>query len=443
MSRRYLQAIVVGALALTALTARAESAPDWQGLMDSARALQPQLVGWRRDIHQHPELSGQERRTAALVAAHLRRLGLAVRAGIGGHGVVGVLTGGQGDAPAGRTIALRADMDALPVQEATGLPFASRAVQQHMGQDSPVAHACGHDGHTAMLMGAADLLAARRAEWRGRVVFIFQPAEEGVSSPPREGESWGAKAMVEAGVMDGVDAIYGLHLLPNVPSGVLGWRAGPLLASGDTVAIEVTGKQTHGAMPWNGVDPIVAAAQIVLGLQTVVSRQLNINREPVVLSIGQIQGGVRENIIPEKVQLLGTLRTFDESMREDAKRRIAATAEGIAQASGAEATVRFGPSAYPTTSNPQALTEASLRVFQALPGVAVASVPKLPASEDFSEFQRKAPGFFFILGAMPKGKTAQTAAPNHSPMFDFDEDVMPVGAAALAALALDALRVLR
>jgi amidohydrolase len=426
--------LLTGALlALVQTAAHAQLSPEV--LNARAQTLAPKLVAWRRDIHQHPELSGQEQRTAAVVAAHLRALGLEVQTGVGGHGVVGLLKGAQ----PGKTVALRADMDALPVKEATGLPFASTAQQAHMGKLGPVAHACGHDGHTAILMGTAELLAGLKSQLRGNVKFIFQPAEEGYSAEPQAGQSWGARAMVEAGVMKGVDAVYGLHLMPGQPAGTVAWRSGPLLASGDSLRIEVTGRQTHGAMPWNGIDPIVAASQIVLGLQTVVSRQLNIGTEPAVISIGAINGGLRENIIPESVQMIGTLRTFDEDMRADAKRRIAATAEGIAAASGAKAKVSFGPAAYAATVNPAALTEASAAVLKGLPGVAWQIIPKVSASEDFSEFQHEAPGFFFVLGGMPKGKSAQTSAPNHSPLFDFDEDALPVGVTALAALTLDRL----
>jgi amidohydrolase len=420
------------------------SAPSWAQSLDAAQlqaldaraaAVQPKVVAWRRDIHRHPELSGQEARTAALVADHLRKLGLEVTTGIGGHGVVGLLKGGQ----PGKTVALRADMDALPVKEATGLPFASAAVQMNMGKESPVAHSCGHDGHTAILMGVAEVLAGLRGQIKGNVKFIFQPAEEGLSAEPKAGESWGAKAMVQAGVMKGVDAVYGLHISPNLPSGMLGYRSGPLLASGDTIRIEVTGKQTHGAMPWNGIDPIVVSSQIVLGLQTLVSRQLNISQEPAVITIGMIQGGNRENIIPDSVTMLGTLRTFDEPMRADAKKRITATAEAIAASAGATAKVGFGPSAYPTTVNPPSVAEASAAVLRAASGGKAIVIPKVPASEDFSEFLKEAPGFFYMLGAVPKGKTPQTAAPNHSPFFDFDEDAMPAGVKSLAALALDYL----
>lgn len=395
----------------------------------------PKLVAWRRDIHSHPELSNQEIRTAKLVAEHLKALGLQVQTNVGGTGVVGVLKGGL----PGKTVALRADMDALPVAEVTNLPFASKTVAMNMGQESPVMHACGHDGHTAILMGVAEVLVGMKAQIPGTVKFLFQPAEEGYSAPAAPGTSNGAKAMVDQGVMDGVDAVFGLHISPGLPVGVVGYRSGPLLAGGDTVNIKITGKQTHGAAPWAGVDPIVAAAQVVNSLQTVVSRQLDISKEPAVLTIGSIHGGNRENIVPDVVDMVGTLRTFDEGMRADAKRRITLTAENVAAASGAKAQVWFGPSEYSVTTNPEALTAAVLPALREATGGKVVLIPKISASEDFSEFQKKSPGFFYILGAIPQGKAAGTAAPNHSPAFDFDESAMPVGVRTLSALTLDFL----
>ncbi|MCP5307642.1 MAG: amidohydrolase, partial [Zoogloeaceae bacterium] len=341
----------------------------------------------------------------------------------------------------GKVVALRADIDALPVAETTGLPFASKARQLNMGVESPVMHACGHDGHTAMLMGVAEVLAGMREQIPGTVKFIFQPAEEGTSAVPAPGTSWGAKAMVEDGALENPrpDAAFALHIIPNIPSGTIGYRSGPLFASGDTVRIKINGKQTHGAFPWNGVDPIVTAAQVITALQTVVSRQLNISKEPAVLSIGQINGGNRENIVPESVEMVGTLRAFDEAMRADAKARITRTAESIAAASGATAEVSFGPSAYPVTNNPEALTEMMVPVLQKVTGGQATQTPKFMASEDFSEFQKLVPGMYIVLGATPKGKTPATAAPNHNPAFDFDEGAMPVGAKTLAAMTLEYL----
>ncbi|MBX3621411.1 MAG: amidohydrolase [Rhizobacter sp.] len=401
-------------------------------------AVQDKMVAWRRDIHQYPELSGQEARTAHLVAEHLRRLGLAVTTGVGGYGVVGVLQGGL----PGKVVALRADMDALPVAEATGLPFASRAQGRHLGRDTPVMHACGHDGHTAILMGVAEVLAGLRAQIPGTVKFIFQPAEEGLpEDDPGATPVWGARAMVAQGVLDNprVDAVFGLHISPNLEAGLLGYRSGPMMAGADTVHITITGEQTHGAAPWTGVDPIVAAAQVITGLQTIVSRQLDISHEPVVLTIAAIHGGNRENIVPESVEMLGTLRTFDEDMRADAKRRITATAQKIAEASGAKARVSFGPAAYSVTVNDRNLTQAMLPTLQRVSGGKAVPIPKISASEDFSEYQKTVPGLFYILGAPPAGRDPMTAPTNHSPTFDFDESAMPLGAVSLAALALDYL----
>lgn len=402
-------------------------------------ALAPRLVAWRRDIHAHPELSGQEVRTAALVAEHLRRLGLEVTTGVGGHGVVGLLRGGL---PGTKVVALRADMDALPLAEATNLPFASQQTGRYQGVQVPVMHACGHDGHTAILMGVAELLAGLRAQLPGSVKFIFQPAEEGLADlPSTAADSWGARAMVEEGVLEKpkVDAVFGLHISPNLASGMLGVRGGPMLAGADSLRITVRGRGTHGGAPWGGIDPIVVSAQIITGLQTIVSRQLNISHEPAVLSIASIHGGNRENVLPDSVEMRGTLRSFDEEMREEAKRRIVTTAESIAAASGAQASVSFGPATYAVTDNPRGLLARMMPSLQRASGEHVMELPKISASEDFSEYQKQVPGLFFILGATPPGKTPQNAPPNHAPDFDFDEAALPLGVKALATLALDYL----
>ncbi|MEO8154073.1 MAG: amidohydrolase [Rhizobacter sp.] len=411
---------------------------DVSGITPRVEAVQDKMVAWRRDIHQHPELSGQEVRTARLVADQLRKLGLAVKTGVGGHGVVAVLKGGR----PGKVVALRADMDALPVAESTGLPFASQVKVKYMGQETAVMHACGHDGHTAILLGVAEVLAGVRAQIPGTVKFIFQPAEEGLPEEANGRQAnWGARAMVAQGALENpkVDAMFGLHISPNMPIGSVGYRSGPMMAGADTVHITVTGSQTHGAAPWMGVDPIVAAAQVITGLQTIVSRQLNITHEPVVLTIAAIHGGNRENIVPDSVEMLGTLRTFDEEMRTEAKQRITTTAQMIAASSGAKAAVSFGPTAYSVTSNPPDLTEAMLPSLQRSAGDRVMVLPKISASEDFSEYQKVVPGFFYILGAPPKGKAYADAPGNHSPGFDFDEDAMQLGALSLSMLALDYL----
>ncbi|MDD0838760.1 amidohydrolase [Curvibacter sp. HBC61] len=439
---KHLSAVALATGGLTLAFHAQAQALDPAGLqaIDTAvNAVAPKMVSWRRDLHAHPELSGQEVRTAQLVAEHLKKLGMDVQTGVGGTGVVGTLKGGL----PGKVVALRADMDALPVPENTGLPFASKVKANYLGKEVPVMHACGHDAHVAMLMGAAEALAGMRAKLPGTIKFIFQPAEEGAPvEPDAQGKvpSFGAKAMIEAGALREVQAIYGLHVTANLPSGMVGYRSGPLMAGSDNIRIEVEGRGGHGSSPWAAIDPIVAASQVVLGLQTVVSRQLNISKEPAVITIGQIQGGTRYNIIPDNVEMLGTLRTFDEGMRQEAFKRITQTAESIAASSGATAKVRFGPVAYPVTTNPVELTEASLPALKLAAAGKVMIIPKVSGSEDFSEFQKVTPGFFYFLGAPPKGQDFRTASPNHSPMFDIDEDQMPVGARTLAALAVDFLQ---
>ncbi len=402
-------------------------------------AVEPRMIAWRRDIHQHPELSNQEQRTARLVAEHLRRLGMEVTTGVGGTGVVGLLKGSK----PGKVVALRADMDALPIKELTGLPCASKARGLHMGQEVDIMHACGHDGHTAILMATAEVLAGMREQISGSVKFIFQPAEEGHSEHPKDEDApIGARAMIAAGVLENprVDAIFGLHLIPAFPTGTVAYRPGPILASGDAFALKVSGKQTHGGFPWNGIDPIVSSAQIILGLQTIVSRQLNLAREPAVISIGSIQGGNRENIIPEHVELLGTVRTFDEGMREETLKRMQVTAESIAAASGARAELRVLKPGYATTINDVPLTERMAPTLQQVTAGKAITAPKLSASEDFSAYQQQVPGLFFFLGSTdPKRQDPKTAAPNHSPYFDIDEAALAVGARSMAALALDFL----
>ncbi|WP_394842277.1 amidohydrolase [Pendulispora brunnea] len=400
-------------------------------------AVRPKLITWRRDIHSHPELSGQEVRTSRLVAEHLRALGLDVTTEVGGHGVVGVLRGGR----PGKVVALRADMDALPVKEATGLPFASTVTAPYMDERAPVMHACGHDGHTAILMGVAEVLARRKASIPGTVKFIFQPAEEGVSDPRAGDAKIGAAAMIAQGVMDRpkVDAIFALHIGPVLPTGTVGYRSGPLLGSADAFEIKIQGKGTHGGLPWKGIDPVITSAEVLVDLQTIVSRQLDINKEPAVISVGSIHGGNRANIIPDSVTMLGTLRTFDDAMRVDAKNRIATITESVANAHGAKGEVHFVAQGTSVTSNDAALTERMIpALLLATNGKAVVTA-KLSGTEDFSEYQKMVPGVYVFLGAPPKGKTPETAPPNHSPLFDFDEDAMPVGVRTLTTLALDYL----
>jgi amidohydrolase len=400
----------------------------------AAESVQAQVIAWRRDIHEHPELGNREFRTSALVIAHLRKLGFdEVRTEVAHTGVVGLLRG----ALPGPVVALRADMDALPVSEEVDVAFASKVRTQWNGEEVGVMHACGHDTHTAILMGVAQVLAGQRASLHGSVKFIFQPAEE----MPPEGEDGGAKMMVEQGAMDNPrpKAVFGLHVTSRLPLGVIGYRPGPAMASSDSLKITVQGRQTHGAMPWYGVDPIVTAAQVVLGLQTVVSRQVDLTHEPAVVTIGSIKGGVRGNIIPDSVQMEGTIRTFDEGMRDDIHERVTYLAEAISRGSRAGCKVCINKH-YPVTVNDPALTEAMLPTLRRVAGAEqVQFVPKVMGSEDFSFFQRVSPGLFIFLGVVPPGTDPLKAAPNHSPRFYVDEGCLVLGVRALANLACDYL----
>ncbi len=399
----------------------------------AAAAIEPAMLMWRRDLHQHPELGNREFRTAGIVAKHLEELGLEVQTKVAHTGVVGLLKG----ALPGPVVALRADMDGLPVEERVDLPFASKARAQWNGEEVGVMHACGHDAHVAILMAVASVLAGLRERLQGSIKFIFQPAEE----LPPEGEEGGAKLMIEQGALQNPapDAIFGLHVTSRLPTGVIGYRSGPTMASADRFRISVTGRQTHGAMPWLGVDPIVTAAQVILGLQTIVSRQVDITQEPAVVTVGAIKGGNRENIIPESVEMIGTIRTFDEGMRDDIHARVKETAESIAKAgrAGCEVCIRKD---YPVTVNDAQLTEAMLPTLERVAGAQrVMMTPKITGSEDFSFFQHVVPGLFFFVGVTPAGQDPRSAAPNHSPLFRVDEAGLALGVRALAQVACDFL----
>ena len=394
--------------------------------------VQAKVIAWRRDIHEHPELSNRETRTAELVANHLRSLGLEVRTGVAHTGVVGVLKGGK----PGPVVALRADMDALPVTEEVDVPFASKVRTTYNGQDVGVMHACGHDTHTAMLMGVAEILAGMRKDLPGTVKFIFQPAEEGAPT----GERGGAELMIEEGALDDPkpSAIFGLHVLP-FPAGDIRYRPGGIMASADAFRIVVHGRQTHGAQPWNGVDPIVVASQIVLGLQTITSRQVDLTAGPDVITVGAINGGVRFNIIPDSVVMQGTIRTFDTAVRNDIHQRIRRTAESIAQSAGATAQVVIDTFTAVTYNDP-ALTQQVLPTLREVAGANhVTLTPPITPAEDFSRYQQRVPGVFFFLGITPPGTDPSKAAPNHSPRFFVDEAALPTGVRAMAHLAVDYL----
>ncbi len=402
--------------------------------MRALRRSNPRVIAWRRDLHQHPELSNREVRTAGVVAGHLQALGLKVQTGVAHTGVVGLLDTGR----PGPVIALRADMDALPVTEEVDVPFASRSRATFNGQEVGVMHACGHDCHVAILMGVADLLAGMKQQLAGSIKFIFQPAEEG----PPPGEDGGAALMIRQGVLENPkpDVIFGLHVFAGVEAGTIAYRPGPAMASSDRIRVTVTGRQTHGALPWRGVDPIVISSQIVLGLQTIVSRQVDVSLEPAVVSIGAIKGGVRDNIIPETVDMLGTVRTFNEDMRADIHSRIRNTVELIARSGGASAHVHFD-NAYPVTVNDIPLTERMVPTLQRVAGADKVFVgQKITGYEDFSYYQQKIPGFFYFLGITPKGTERGKSAPNHSPRFFVDESALVLGVRSLAHLTLDYMR---
>lgn len=424
-----MRTFAAGLLALAALPA---AAADLGTRLDSlADALEPKVIAWRRDIHQHPELGNREVRTAGLAAEHLKALGYEVLTGVARTGVVAVLRGGR----PGPVVALRADMDALPVTEEVDLPFASKARTTFAGKETGVMHACGHDTHVAMLMGAAEALAAVRDELPGTVLLLFQPSEEG----PPPGEKGGATLMIEEGALDNPKpaVIFGLHIGSMLNVGQIGYRPGAAMAAADVLRITVKGRQTHGAAPWAGVDPIVVSAQIVLGLQTIVSRQVNITREPVVVTIGGIDGGIRFNIIPDKVTMVGTIRSFDEAVREDVHRRIRLTAENIAEAAGAVAEVEI-EKPYAVTVNDPILTAAMLPTLKRVAGAQnVQERERVMGAEDFSFYGQKVPGLFLFLGGTPVGQDAAKAPSNHSPKFSIDESALKLGVRTLLHMTVD------
>ncbi|AMW05848.1 M20 metallopeptidase family protein [Gemmatimonas phototrophica] len=418
---------------LVAAPLRAQQGPASPALLAEidkrTAAIVDKVTAWRHDIHQHPELGYQEKRTAALVAAHLKSLGMEVQENVGGiPGVVGILKGGK----PGPTVALRADMDALPVTELVNVPFKSTVRTVYNGVETGVMHACGHDMHTAMLMGTAEVLAGLKASLPGTVKFLFQPAEE---VPPRGG----AQPMIDAGVMQGVDGVFGLHVGPG-PLGALSFRQGAISAASDGFRIVVHGKQSHGAAPSRGVDPIVVSAEIVTALQTIVSRSVDLGAAPAVVTVGAIHGGLRENIIPDSVWMIGTIRTFDPAARTLIGQRMKTLATNIAAAHNAtaEVTVDLG---YGSTINHAAMVSRFSPTLKRVAGTAGAQESKTAsmAGEDFSRFAELAPGFFFNLAVSPVGTDLKTVASNHSPLFQGDDKALPVGVRAMSTLALEFL----
>ncbi len=423
-SPRFLLPLLIAAGAGNALAQTAAPAP-------APDPLDAKVIAWRRDIHQHPELGNRELRTSKLVAEHLRALGLQPRT-LAGTGVVAILKGGR----PGPRIALRADMDALPLTEQGALPFASKVTAQYNGESVGVMHACGHDGHTSILLGVAEALVARQAQLPGEVMFVFQPAEEG----PPKGETGGAPRLLDEGLFREFkpEAMFGLHVNVTLNTGEIGYRSGPIMAGSDTFTITVKGRGTHGARPWLGVDPIVAAAAIVTSAQSIVSRRIDIARLPAVLTFGAIRGGNRNNIIPDEVTLVGTIRNFDPKVRAQLFAELRSVAEGVAAAHGASVDAQIPDSKpNPVLVNDPALTARSLPALQR--AARVREIALVTGAEDFAFYAQQVPSLFFFLGVVPAGQDPATAASTHSPRFFLDENALAVGRRALLGVALDYL----
>ncbi|WP_037082442.1 amidohydrolase [Pseudoxanthomonas sp. J35] len=426
--------ISLRACVLLSLLLPAQGAMAVETAAEAAARQQPAMVEWRRDFHRHPELGGHETRTAETVARELRAMGLEPRTGIARTGVVAVLRG----ALPGPRIALRADMDALPVKEETGLPFASTATSSYRGQPVGVMHACGHDLHMAILLGVARALVERRDSLRGEVMFVFQPSEEGPDEP---GAPFGARLMLDEGVWKDFrpEAVFGLHVWSSLQVGQVGFRSGPLLASADEWTLRIRGRQTHGSRPWDGVDPITIGAQVLLGTQSMIARQVNIASTPVVLTAGQFNSGVRFNIIPDEAVLVGTLRTFDPEVREDVVARFRRIADGYAQAAGGSAELSVASNA-PATINDPALARRVLPSLQAAVGAGnVVEMPLQTIAEDFAQFANEVPGAYFLVGTTPAGQDPAKMPINHSPQYAPDEAALETGARAMLQVVLDYL----
>ncbi|WP_047245547.1 amidohydrolase [Maribacter thermophilus] len=393
--------------------------------------IEDKVIEWRRYFHEHPELSNREFKTAEKIAEHLKSLGIEVETGIAHTGVVGILKGKK----PGKVVALRADMDALPVTERNDLPFKSNATSEYMGEEVGVMHACGHDTHVAILMGVAEVLSKNKDKIKGTVKFIFQPAEEG--APP--GEEGGAALMVKEGVLKNpdVDAIFGLHINSQTPVGMIRYKSGGTMAAAQVFEIKVKGKQSHGSQPWSGVDPILISAKIIDGLQTIVSREMNLTNEAAVITVGKISAGVRSNIIPESAEMIGTIRTLDYDMKDKLNKRMVEMVSTIAQAYGGEATCTITEATDITYNHPE-LVEQMLPTIKRVAGAENTVAQKaVTGAEDFSYFQREVPGFFFFLGGMTPGNTE--SYPHHTPDFRVDDSGLLLGVKALTEMSLDYL----
>jgi len=393
--------------------------------------IEPQCVAWRRQLHEHPELGNREFNTAKLVADHLRKLGLEVKEGVAKTGVVGILKGGK----PGPCIGLRADMDALPVTERVTVPFASKDKTNYNGEQVGVMHACGHDAHVAMLMSVAEILSSVKTELKGTVKFVFQPAEEGAP----QGEEGGAALMVKEGVMDNpkVDVMFGMHIESNIEVGTIEYKPGAFMAAADFFTIRVKGKASHGSQPWLGVDPITASAQIISGLQNIVSRESELTKAPVVITVGKIQGGVRNNIISEECIMLGTIRTLDSAMQKDVHRKFRHTIQNIGEAAGVQTDVEIDTKTLVTYNDPPLLQRMLPSLQTALGAANVKERAWVTGAEDFSYYGTKAPSLFLYLGGMTKGADPSKAPPHHTPDFYIDEAGMQTGIKAFCQLVTD------
>ncbi|MBX2899179.1 MAG: amidohydrolase [Cyclobacteriaceae bacterium] len=418
----------LGAQALAQVNPKLQTKLDQQ-----AKEIETRVVEWRRHLHENPELSNRETQTAAYIAGHLKKLGLKVQTGVAHTGVVALLETGK----PGPVIALRADMDALPVTERNSLPFASKVKTTFNGQETGVMHACGHDSHVAILMGVAEILTWNKAELKGTIKFIFQPAEEGAPI----GEDGGASMMVKEGVLQNpkVEVIFGLHISSVTPLGKLTYKPGGMMAAADTYSVKILGRQAHGSTPWMSIDPIVVSAQIINGLQTIISRQTELTKEAAVITVGRIQSGIRENIIPEEAFFAGTIRTLDTDMQDKIHEKIKLTATKIAESAGAKAevTIRRGT---PVTYNDPALTQKMIPSLQKAAGAAnTFEINAITGAEDFAFYQKEIPGFFFFLGAMPPDTDPAKVPSHHTPDFMIDETAFVTGVKAMLNVTVDYL----
>ena len=424
--------VLVSLTASFFLSAQKKTSSDLTEKINAATSkIESKCIAWRRDIHQNPELGNHEFRTAKLIADHLRSLGIEVKEGIGKTGVVGILKGTK----PGPCIGLRADMDGLPVVERVDLPFASKVKSTYNGKEVGVMHACGHDTHVAILMSVAEILVGMKNELKGTVKFIFQPAEEG----PPEGEEGGAPLMIKEGVLDNpkVDVMFGLHIGSQTDVGQITYRTGGIMAASDWFTIKVKGKQTHGSQPWAGIDPVAVSAQIINGLQTIVSRQTDLTKNPAVVTVSTISGGVRSNIIPEEVTMTGTIRTLDTGMQRIIHDKVKLTASKIAEASGAIAETVIDTKTLVTYNEPT-LTKQMLPSFVKAAGAEnVVEIPPITGAEDFSYFAEKVPSIFFFIGGKQIGVDPEKVFPHHTPDFWIDESGMKTGIKAFCNLVFD------